>query len=496
MRADMPTLPQTLYRAAQLRELDRIAIEEYGIPGSTLMERAGEAALVALRARWSQVSHIVVVCGLGNNAGDGFVLARLAHIEGLQVAVLQVGEAQRLRGDALAAKQKLLAAGITVQSFTEQALHGAELIVDALIAIGLNGMVQGEWRQAIEAMNASQLPIYALDIPSGLHADTGRILGVAVNAQLTISFIGLKQGLFSAAGPACCGTVVFNDLGIATEIYTRIAPSAQRISRAGLPKLKSRTLGSHKGDYGRVLVIGGEYGMAGAIRLAGEAAARVGAGRVSIATRGAHVPGIIAGRPELLCYGVEGARELEPLLHAATVVAIGPGLGRGAWASELLATVLDTGLPLVVDADALYLLAVEPIRRDNWVLTPHPGEAARLLGISTAEVQADRFSAVQQLQRRYGGVIVLKGAGTLVLAGTEPISLCSAGNPAMASAGMGDVLTGVITGLIAQGLEPGPAARLGVCVHAEAGDRAAQAGARGTLAADLFLYLRRLVNFS
>ncbi|HLA75763.1 MAG TPA: NAD(P)H-hydrate dehydratase, partial [Gammaproteobacteria bacterium] len=218
-------------------------------------------------------------------------------------------------------------------------------------------------------------------------------------------------------------------------------------------------------------------------------------GLVRVATRGEHLPGIVGARPELLCHGVENVSDLGPLFHTASVIAIGPGLGRSAWASELFGAVLETDVPLVVDADALNLLATDPLQRQDWVLTPHPGEAVRLLNSSIAQVQADRFQAAQAIQRRYGGVVVLKGAGTLVQAGSGPTAVCDAGNPGMASAGMGDVLTGVIAGLLAQGMEIAGAAQLGVCLHAAAGDRAAaREGERGLLASDLFPHLRRLVN--
>lgn len=263
---------------------------------------------------------------------------------------------------------------------------------------------------------------------------------------------------------------------------------------SNLPRLGARPRNTHKGDYGRVLVIGGDHGMSGAVRLAAEAAARVGAGLVCIATRSAHAEHISAQRPELLCYGVENANELRPLLDPANVIVIGPGLGQSPWARQLFSAVLETDLPCVVDADALNLLAAEPVVREAWVFTPHPGEAARLLACSSADIQADRFNAVREVRRRYGGVVVLKGAGTLVAAGDEPVDICVGGNPGMASAGMGDVLSGVIAGLIAQGLSLRDAARLGVWLHAEAGDRAARAGERGLLAGDLMPYLRRLVN--
>lgn len=267
-------------------------------------------------------------------------------------------------------------------------------------------------------------------------------------------------------------------------------PLTDDMLRAWLPP---RARASHKGDYGHVLVVGGDHGMVGAVRLAGEAAARTGSGLVSIATRAAHAAVSAAVRPELMCHGVECARDLRVLLQRASVVAIGPGLGQSAWAHDMLAAVLQMRLPRVVDADALNLLAQESMQCDHWVLTPHPGEAARLLDMTTKQVQADRLQAAQALQQRYGGVCVLKGAGTLVCT-SESISICEVGNPGMASGGMGDVLTGIIAGLLAQGLSLVDAACAGVYIHAKAGDRAAQEGERGLLASDVMPHLRKLVN--
>ena len=477
-----------------MRELDRITIEEFHIPGSELMARAGHAAFDVLCAHWPQARHIAVVCGVGNNGGDGFVLARLAVQAGMTVNVLQVGDAAQIKGDARNARVALLAAGVAVSAFTLSALHAADVVVDALLGTGLRRDVSGDWRMAVEAINAAQRPVLALDLPSGLHADTGRVLGAAVRAEVSVSFIALKQGMYTAHGPDCCGSMVLHDLDVPPQVFERLPASAIKLHPSNLPRLGARLRNTHKGDYGRVLVIGGDHGMPGAVRLAAEAAARVGAGLVSIATRSAHAAHISAQRPELLCYGVETANELRSLLSVASVIVIGPGLGQSPWARQLFSAVLETNLPCVVDADALNLLAAEPVVREAWVLTPHPGEAARLLACTGDEVQADRFQALREIQRRYCRVVVLKGVGTLVAAGDEPVDICVGGNPGMASAGMGDVLSGVIAGLIAQGLSLREAARLGVWSHAEAGDRAARAGERGLLAGDLMLHLRRLVN--
>jgi len=243
-----------------------------------------------------------------------------------------------------------------------------------------------------------------------------------------------------------------------------------------------------------VLVVGGNMGMSGAARLAGSAALRAGAGLVSLATRPEHAAALTAARPELMCHGVLTAADLRPLLRSADVVAVGPGLGRDRWATQLLGAILDSGRPLVVDADALNLLALDPACRDDWVLTPHPGEAARLLGTDTAALQADRLAAVEQLQERFGGAVVLKGAGSLVADGVDPLALCSEGNPGMAVGGFGDLLTGIVAALHAQGLNAGQAARAGVLLHARAADVAAADGERGLLPSDVLGPLRRLVN--
>lgn len=491
----MHTLPLALYRAAQVRELDRIAIQERGIPGYTLMSRAGAAAFAALRERWPQARQVVVVCGGGNNGGDGYVVARLAHQAGLAVQVLTLSDPTQLEGDALTACEDTRAAGVAIQPFAADRLAGADVIVDAILGTGLEREVSGVWRDAIKAIDGQGAGILAIDIPSGLQADCGAVMGIAIHADLTITFIGLKQGLFSGRGPDCCGTVLFDDLQAPADIYSRIHTATRRYTGEDLPELlPRRPRSAHKGNHGHVLVVGGDLGMAGAARMAAEAAARCGAGLTSVATRRIHAVAQAAARPELMFRGVEDMAELGVLLARASVVAVGPGLGREEWGRELFQFVLDSDLPLVMDADALNLLAENPVMRDNWVLTPHPGEAARLLQMTSAQVEADRFTAVSELVLRFGGVCVLKGAGSLIAQQEEGIGVCNSGNPGMATGGMGDVLTGIIAGLLAQGLTPWQAARTGVYLHGRAGDLAAEAGERGLLAMDLLPFLRELVN--
>jgi len=484
-----------LYTAEQVRELDRLAIEEARIPGYTLMSRAGEACWQCLGARWPAARSIVVVCGTGNNGGDGYVVARLALAAGLQVRLVQMGDADRIRGDALTARTDYVWANGAIVPFAADVLAGADVIVDALLGTGLQHALEGSWRDAVEAINASGIPVLAIDIPSGLHADSGSVMGVAVRAAETVTFIGPKRGLYTGQGQDYAGTVGFADLGVPATVYTQCATACRLVDRPPLgPLAGPRPRSAHKGDFGHVLVLGGGPGMAGAVRLAGEAALRTGAGLVSLATHAEHAAALAAACPELIARAVASPLELRDLMKRATVVVAGPGLGQSSWARSLLPVVLESRRPQVLDADALNLLAREPLRCDNCVLTPHPGEAGRLLRQPAGEVQADRFAAVTALNQQYGGVAVLKGAGTLINSGDGLVSVCKNGNPGMATAGMGDGLSGVIAALIAQGMPLADAAVAGVCVHASAGDRAALRGERGMTAGDVIAELRSVMN--
>ncbi|MCP3866838.1 MAG: NAD(P)H-hydrate dehydratase [Gammaproteobacteria bacterium] len=488
-------LPHALYRAEQVRNLDRAAIDGQGIPGLTLMERAGSAAFDLMRELWPSAEDITLLCGIGNNGGDGYVVARLALEAGFKPRMLVVGDPGRMRGDALTCAEAFQKQGGEFFRFEALPRH-TDIIVDGIFGTGLEREVAGRWRDALEAINRHRAPVLALDIPSGLNSDTGLIMGEAVRAQATISFVGLKQGAFTGEGPGCCGGVYFDSLDVPPVIYSSEIPASRRLDWLQQSStLSPRPRQAHKGDFGHLLVVGGATGYSGAARLAGEAAARAGAGLVSIATHPAHALLLDVVCPELMCKGVESADSLTPFLERASVVAIGPGLGRSRWSTALLERVLDEEKPLVVDADALNLLAAAPVHRKNWILTPHPGEAARMLGCGTPDILGDRFSAAAELQHRYGGVVVLKGAGTLVRDdSSRPAGVCSDGNPGMASGGMGDTLTGIIGGLVAQGFDLGSSAELGVCLHGAAADHAAHAGERGLMAHDLLPEVRRLIN--
>jgi NAD(P)H-hydrate epimerase len=491
----MLNLPLAVHTAAQVRAIDQHAIEAMRIPGYDLMSRAGEAALQALRSCWPATQKVLVVCGPGNNGGDGYVLARLARLQRLHVTVVSLADVAKLHGDALRAAQDFIAAGGEVAPWSDACLENADVVVDALFGTGLSREIDAHTAHCIEVINQSGASVLALDIPSGLHADSGRILGAAVHADRTITFVGLKLGFYLGNGPDCTGIVMFDGLDLPESVTAHVEAAALRISEHALARLlPPRRRTTHKGQQGHVLVIGGGTGMAGAARLAGEAALRVGAGLVTVATRPENVASINAGRPELICRGIDSIDDLKPLLERADVLAIGPGLGVDPWASDMVEATIGYGKPAVVDADALNLIAGTSRRSDHWILTPHPGEAGRLLGVSSAAIQADRLNCAQLIAARYGGVAVLKGAGTLVVCGNSLPCICDQGNPGMASPGMGDVLTGVIAGIAAQTADLAGAARAGVLVHAMAGDMAARRGERGLLATDLFTYLPTCVN--
>ncbi|MGZ8224194.1 MAG: NAD(P)H-hydrate dehydratase [Methylobacter sp.] len=487
----MQKLPTKLYRAAQVRELDRIAIEKRGIPGFELMSKAGYEVFQCIRNKWPNAKTLAVFCGCGNNAGDGYIVAGLAYEAALKVSVYAVSEPEKLQGDALTAYQNCVKSNVQVIAFQPGHIIEADVIVDALLGTGLDRPVTGLYAEAVQMINDSSAAVIAVDIPSGLHADTGNVMSCAVEADCTVTFIGMKQGLLTGQAPEYCGELVFSSLAVPEDVFQKVSSSAVRILQAPLPQ---RHRCSHKGDYGHALIIGGELGFSGAAMLSGEAALRVGTGLVSIATRLEHSGSMNLIRPELMCHGVENAWQLVALLEKASVIVLGPGLGQSDWAKQLFTVAVASGKPLVIDADGLNLLANAPLAKPDLILTPHPGEAARLLNLSTAEIQQDRFAAVSAIQSKFHGIAVLKGAGTLI-ASEHEIAVSTTGNPGMASGGMGDVLSGVIAGLVAQGLTLKNAAQQGVYIHGLAADLAAENdGERGMLASDLMPYLRQLVN--
>jgi NAD(P)H-hydrate epimerase len=489
------SLPAEIYSVASVRAIDQAAINDAGISGYALMTRAAEAALNEAQARFPDAKRWQVICGSGNNGGDGYVLARLAAGRGIGVSVLTMSSPESLQGDAATANQDFAAEGGVAAAYEGSLDAEAELLVDAILGSGLERELEGPFAEVVQAINEHDAPVLALDVSSGLNADTGAVMGVAVQADLTVTFVGLKSGLFLQDGPTYVGELRFAGLDIPAECLATQQAEQQRISEDVIrPLLAPRQRNAHKGDFGHVLIVGGGPGMSGAVRLCGEAALRSGAGLVSVATHPSHHAMLASGRPELMCHAVESAKDLQPFIERATVIALGPGLGTGQWSQSVFDAVLKSDLPMVVDADALNLLSQSESRKADWILTPHPGEAARLLESSASDVQKDRGGSLAKIADRFGGTVVLKGSGSLVSAIDGPNWLCSAGNPGMAAPGMGDVLTGIIAALRAQGLSAEMAAVAGVDIHARAGDAAAASGERGLLASDLLQELRAWVN--
>ena len=486
----MQSLPEELYTVEQVLELERIVIEDEGTAGIELMRKAG-LAVFELISREYPGNNLVVFCGAGNNAGDGYVVARLALECGYHVQVYPLFDPNLLKGYAKIAYQEYIHVNGRILEFHKDLQFQKCIIVDALFGTGLSRDVKGDYTDAIRLINQSSCYVVSVDIPSGLNANTGKILGLAVKADWTVSFIALKQGLFTGYAAEYCGKIVYASLEVKNKVLNKVKNSSKLITS---PCIAKRHRCSHKGNNGHVLLIGGDLGFSGAIRLAAESALRVGAGLVSVATRKSHASLMNLNRPELMCHGIESSDELTQQIKKASIIVIGPGLGQSQWAKELFQKVVQSNKPLVCDADALNILATEKTFYDNWVLTPHPGEVSRLLKCSTDTIAADRFAAVNKLQKTYGGVAVLKGSGTLISNGYE-ITVSTNGNPGMASGGMGDVLAGMIGGLIAQGMSLHDATKAAVFFHGKAADLSAQQeGEIGLLASDLFPFIRKLIN--
>jgi len=482
-------LPQALYSAGSVRNLDRYLIDEQGVDGFELMQAAARSAFRQLLRRWPQCRHVLVLCGAGNNGGDGYLLATCALRHGLGVTCLVLTDPAKLKGDARKAWQRASDQKLSMVTAAQSAdkdlislLEQADVTVDAMLGTGLNGAPRGEFARVVVLCNQSAAGVLALDVPSGLNATTGAAAGDVVASDATVTFIGLKAGLFTGHGPAVCGEVVFEDLGAARQLGGCTEPVlATRADWSSVTlSISKRAANAHKGHFGHVLVVAGDRGFGGAGLLVAEAAARSGAGLVSLATRQEHVAAALNRCPSVMSHGVVHGSELAPLLAAATVVVCGPGLGQSAWGQQMLQQVLACNKPQVLDADALNLMAgglmanKASVAADNRILTPHPGEAARLLGCTVAEVEIDRLSAARKLQLRYGGAILLKGAGTVIASMHGQMFVVSGSNPGLATGGMGDVLAGITGGLWAQLTDSTQAVVTAAALHLAAANMATQ----------------------
>lgn len=477
------SLPESLYAAEAVREIDRYVIDKGLVPGFELMQRAAAGAFRRLVRAWPQPGPLLVLCGAGNNGGDGYLVAASAVRHGLDVVCVALSPPEKLKGDARSAWQKAVDDGVEVRQWhtmsveqVDELFTGAGSVVDAMLGTGASGAPRAPFADAIRRCNESGVPVLAIDLPSGLDATTGAAVGVVVRAAMTVTFIGLKAGLFTGQGPEYAGTVVFESLEIGQWLPTAgQSPVARRADWGAVcPQLPQRPKTAHKGRFGHLLIVAGDRGFGGAGLMAAEAAVRSGAGLVTLATRPEHVAPALARCPSVMVQGIIHGSELVPLIENATTLVCGPGLGQSAWGQQMLQQVLASGKPQVLDADALNLLAQRaPVLADHHVLTPHSGEAARLLNVTIAEVEADRLGAARRLQETFGGVALLKGAGT-VIAGAGLPMVVDGGNPGMACGGMGDVLSGIIGALLAQTGRPQQAAELGACLHLAAANVASR----------------------
>ncbi|MFM2614717.1 NAD(P)H-hydrate dehydratase [Vibrio campbellii] len=499
-----------LYTAEQVRNGEVIAAQMAGVSMYSLMQRAGMAVYERFLHLYPKARTVLVVCGKGNNGGDGYVFATLAKQAQLNVRVFQLGDTTSLKGDALRAFEDWQSVDGENSSWDDwhTALLEADVIIDAMLGTGLSGEVRHEYRRYIDQVNQIHCPVISIDIPSGLSADTGAVLGEAIQADHTVTFIGVKQGLCTGQARDYVGELHFSGLGVNVEFESIEEESALGIDHLIIRRLlPERKATAHKGNNGKLLCIGGNQGMSGAIRLCASAAVRTGAGLTAALTHPSSLLPLQVGSLEVMSQAItfdelkEQDNELIKRTRWADALAFGPGFGEDEWAHQAYQLLSQQYKPKVVDADGLNILAmlnhrndVVVLRDEQRVMTPHPGEAARLLNVSTKEIEQDRFAAARQLHERYGGVVVLKGAGTLIYDGVR-MYVCLAGNPGMASGGMGDVLSGVIAALLAKGLPIAVAARLGVMLHSHAADiNVQQKGEIGLLASDVIESLRDAIN--
>lgn len=494
--SDLHSLPEDLYSADAVREIDRYVIDHQGVDGFELMQTAAASVFRRLVKRWPEPGRVLVLCGAGNNGGDGYLVAAAVRRHGLDVSCIAVAPVEKLSGDARLAWQKAKQDGVDIIDCGSSAageldarFASATVIVDAMLGTGVAGAPREPFADMIRRCEGAGVPVVAVDLPSGLNATTGAAAGDVVRADMTVTFIGLKAGLFTGHGPEACGEICFESL--ATEQWLEDSgqlPLARRVDWAAMGALvPRRPVTAHKGRFGHVLVVAGDRGFGGAGILAAEAASRTGAGLVTLATRPEYVAPALARCPSIMVQGLIHGSELPALLDAADVIVCGPGIGQGPWGQQMLQQVVASGKPRVLDADALNLMASRvALKDDDHVLTPHPGEAARLLDCQLAEIEMDRIKAVTRLREVFGGTVLLKGAGT-VIASAEILPWVIAGsNPGMATGGMGDVLSGIIGALYGQLGNPSLATTMGACLHLAAANLASERrGFMGLLPGDV-----------
>lgn len=492
---------QPVYSATAVLSHEAEVAKCIGIKLVDLMNDAGNAVFQKIIELYPDLSSMLILCGKGNNGGDGYVVARLAAQAGIEVSVLMMSDEHDIKGDALTHFNKLkqTSAFVFSQGDIENLLNNVktndfDIIVDGLFGIGFKGVLREPHATLVQQINNYPVDVISIDVPSGVNANTGAVNGIAMKAKATVSFIVLKKGLLTGPALECVGDLYLADLKLRENFQARIETQTYWQGSNLLPRLIPQSINNYKGKNGRILFIGGNENMPGAIRLAGEAALRCGAGLVSIHCHKSNKLAVSYGRPELMLADVTDLT-VEALNETTyEQIAIGPGLGRDEWAEVLFNKCFNSDKPLIVDADGLYWLSQQKVVRGNMIITPHSGEAARLLNCSVEEVEQNRCLAAKQLAQQYNAICVLKGAHSIVTDGVE-IWINSTGNPSMASGGMGDTLTGMIASLLFKVKKPLKAVRLAVYIHGLAADNYVQShGKIGLLASDLMPIMSKVLG--
>ena len=501
-----------LYTASETRKIDNLAIKEKGVSGYSLMQMAAEFTLDVILREFSPVEELIIFCSKGKNSGDGFLLGSFAKEFGLEVTIVMSNTSNVLKGVSRKAFEEMKDAKVKIistKSVEKLKVSNKAVIVDALIGTGLKGNLRKNIKESILALNklGVKLPVLSLDIPSGVNPDTGDADDIAVYADITATFVAQKRGCFTSVGKKFSGEIIYSDLEIPKNLFSKITSTSYVVDyEDSISKVVYREQDAHKGHFGNVVIVGGDRGLGGAGLLSSRAAVYSGAGLTSLVTRPEHVSASLVSCPEVMVKGVDSGQDIEEHLVKPDVIAIGPGLGQSAWSEHMIQRVFweaeKRDVSVIMDADALNLLTKLKLSSNlpkRLILTPHPGEAARLLNTSVAVIESNRFSAAAKIQKKFNATVVLKGSGTVIChksGGTQKWGICDSGNPGMATGGMGDVLTGIIAGLLAQGLTLKEAAEAGVDLHAKAADQASlEFGEAGLTSNDVINELRYLLKY-
>ena len=501
-----------LYTASETRKIDNLAIKEKGVSGYSLMQMAAEFTLDVILREFSPVEELIIFCSKGKNSGDGFLLGSFAKEFGLEVTIVMSNTSNVIKGVSRKAFEEMKDAKVKIistKSVEKLKVSNKAVIVDALIGTGLKGNLRKNIKESILALNklGVKLPVLSLDIPSGVNPDTGDADDIAVYADITATFVAQKRGCFTSVGKKFSGEIIYSDLEIPKNLFSKITSTSYVVDyEDSISKVVYREQDAHKGHFGNVLIVGGDRGLGGAGLLSSRAAVYSGAGLTSLVTRPEHVSASLVSCPEVMVKGVDSGQDLEEHLVKPDVIAIGPGLGQSAWSEQMIQRVFweaeKRDISVIMDADALNLLTKLKLSSNlpkRLILTPHPGEAARLLNTSVAVIESNRFSAAAKIQKKFNATVVLKGSGTVIChksGGTQKWGICDSGNPGMATGGMGDVLTGIIAGLLAQGLTLKEAAEAGVDLHAKAADQASlEFGEAGLTPSDVINELKYILKY-